>query len=287
MKLPGSEASQYSSANFIRILVGYTWSTQKTLPTRICSAGGCMMFAICCLRFLCCICLHWLFAFFVFAAVSEFSVAFGLHVFGLRHKAKCEKKVQPNPEDDQTAKSKQAWKRRPAKMQEKCKPANRGLPKRKHLQNATSCKRLQKKKQKNAKQMRMLPGHCQFSRLLMISATTASFGRPLFAGLHFSCILAGRRFQACLLFAVWSSSGFGCTFFSHFALCLSPKTCKTNATLNSDTAANTKNANSQCKKMHTRTQKKNKRQLKIKINSVCGPKILIMLTDASETVHGV
>ena len=43
------------------------------------------------------------------------------------------------------------------------------------------------------------------------------FGRTLFAGLHFSCILAGRRFQACLFFSFWSSSGFGCTFFAHFA----------------------------------------------------------------------
>ena len=41
-------------------------------------------------------------------------------------------------------------------------------------------------------------------------------------------ILAGCPFQACLFFAFWSSSGFGCTFFSHFAGPgrISPKTCK-------------------------------------------------------------
>ena len=64
--------------NLIRILAGYTWSTPKTLPTPICSAGGCMLFCICCLRVLLCsifcsCCLRFL---CVFAGVFEFIVAF-------------------------------------------------------------------------------------------------------------------------------------------------------------------------------------------------------------------
>ena len=43
------------------------------------------------------------------------------------------------------------------------------------------------------------------------------FGRPLFPGLHFFCILAGRGFQAFVFFAFWSSLGFGCACASHFA----------------------------------------------------------------------
>ena len=131
----------------------------------------------------------------------------------------------------------QAWKRRPAKMQKKCKkmqawkqrPAKTQNNAKTCKQNAKVCGHCQNHQQ-NEKLAFFFWGHffaCFFAFcflffffvffFLLFFDFFLRFGRPLFLGLHLFCILAGRGFQACVFFAFWSSLGFRCAFVSHFA----------------------------------------------------------------------
>ena len=145
-------------------------------------------------------------------------------------------------------------------------------------------KKKQKQRKKNAKKKHAnATGNGQFFSFLMISAMTANccmffaffcvfflcFGRPLFPGLHFFCILAGRRFQACVFFAFWSSLGFRCASFSHFAgpRPLQPRKCKKNAKQNSSTPVNTKKMQSKIQAGQQTRKKKRKQQMQKKCNT--------------------
>ena len=136
-----------------------------------------------------CIFLHWLFAFFVFAAVSEFSVAFVLHVFGLRRKAKCEKKVQPNPEDDRNAKAN--------------KPGSGGRPK---------CKKSASLQTEAGQNLPSLP---KSLKVWKIGSVLGAFAFVLHFFVFFCSLLQLFAFF-CRFFAFWQASVDRLAFFLHF-----------------------------------------------------------------------
>ena len=113
----------------------------------------------------------------------NFVLHFCLHFFGMgqARAGKMQKK------------KKQSSKRTPAKMQEQCKPGNRGQPKCKtHASLETDTKKQAwKPTYKNASL------ETSVSRL----ARVLHFGWPRFPGLHCSCILAGVCFELCFFFA--------------------------------------------------------------------------------------
>ena len=174
----------------MRILASYSWSTPNYYQHQHVLLAVAFL-CICCLHFLCVACL---FAssvcdLFVLAAVFEFSVALFLHVFGPRRPGPGKMRKE-DPEDDQNAKNKHAWKRPAGQNAKKSKPANRGRPKRKKESKKTGKKTVKKcKKSANA------PGNGKFSRFLKISATTANF---------------------CIFFAFWPASVCRLAFPLHF-----------------------------------------------------------------------
>ena len=162
--------------------------------------------------------------------------------------AKCEKKVRPNPEDDQNAKNKHAWKRRSAKMQTKMQ----------------ACKQRPAKTQKKCKNNAKKCGRCrnlQKSGKRAVSWSICIFFCVL-AGLClqaciFVCILAGRRFPASCFLRFGRPQDLGAPSFRILPGPgrLGPKTCKTNATLNSNMAANTKKQRKQQMQTKCNTKK--------------------------------
>ena len=260
-------------------------------------------FAVCVFCFSLCVAffVHLPFVFVsVFAAVSEFSVAFVLHCWaeaaGARHKG--EQKVRPNPEDDQNEKHKPGCGGRPKCKKNASLQTEAGQNAKKSAKKNTNktCKTMQKTTQKMRKNMQLLEKAANFQivndsgndrKLLHFFACFVAFWPASVCRLAFF-LHFGRPPHPGLCFSFWSSSGFGRTFFSplcrapaasaqHYAKQMQRQILRHGGKHQKKRTANAKN----CKtKTQATNEKANAKYMQTKIpnaDSVCGPKILIKL----------